>query len=44
MRLSAEEKEQIRAKKLKGRNAFENKNKGGYELIYPSAEFPPQLV
>ena len=38
-KISQEEKENMRAEKLRKRNKYEAKNKGNYELIYPSEEF-----
>ena len=40
--MSLEEKENLKAKKQRVRNAYENKNKGNFELIFPSQEFKPQ--
>lgn len=37
-RLTIDEKENMREKKMKKRDAFEQKNMGDYELIFPSAE------
>ena len=38
-KISQEEKENMRAEKLRKRNKYEAKNKGNYDLIYPSEEF-----
>jgi hypothetical protein len=40
-RMTQEEKESLKALKQRRRNAYENKNKGNYERIYPSEEFKP---
>ena len=37
--MTMEEKEQIKAEKLRKRNRYEAKNKGNFDLIYPSEEF-----
>ena len=37
--MTVEEKEALKAKKQRQRNAYESKNKGNYEIIYPSEEF-----
>lgn len=36
-----EEKEGVKAQRQRRRNAYENKNKGNYERIFPSEEFKP---
>lgn len=41
-RMTVEEKEALKAKKQRQRNAYEKKNCGNYELIYPSEEFKPE--
>ena len=38
-KISQEEKENLRAEKLRKRNRYEAKNKGNFDLIYPSEEF-----
>jgi tubulin polyglutamylase TTLL6/13 len=37
-RLTIEEKEQLKSKKMNKRDAFERKNMGDFELIFPSEE------
>ena len=39
-KMTQEEKEALRAKKLRQRNAYENKHRGNFDLIFPSQEFP----
>lgn len=35
-KMTQEEKEALRAKKLRQRNAYENKHRGNFDLIFPS--------
>ena len=41
-KVTAEEKEQLRAQKLRKRNNFEAKHCGDFELIFPSQDFKAQ--
>ena len=41
-KISAEEKEAIKAEKERKRNRYEAKNRGNFELIFPSEEFPAE--
>ena len=38
-KITAEEKESFKAEKERKRNRYEAKNKGNFELIFPSEEF-----
>lgn len=40
--MTVEEREVLRAKYRRKRHAYEMKNKGNYELIFPSEEFKPE--
>jgi tubulin polyglutamylase TTLL6/13 len=40
IKVTPEEKEEIRRKKARKRDNYEKKNSGNYSLMYPSEEFP----
>ena len=41
-KITKEELDQLRAQKLRKRNAWESKHCGNYEIIFPSEEFKPE--